>query len=99
MMTVYGFAKDKLSTRHTCMFEIELYEEQGKVKINMKASPLSGTFCLHRDTLPAVVLEEEADPKIIERDDMFFKNLEALEYTLTVASFEQSGVRGDWFVT
>ena len=58
-----------------------------------------GTWCLHRDVLKDVPLEEELDPKIKVRDDLFFKNLEALEHTLTVATFDEDGVKGDWMVT
>ena len=35
----------------------------------------------------------------MKRDDLFFKNLEALESTLTIASFGEDGVLGDWVVT
>jgi len=99
MMTVYGFSKERLVTRQTCMVEVLLAQKEGQVVINLSARALNGDHCLHRDTLANVVLEEEKDPRILKRDDLFFKNLDALEYTLTVATFDEHGVEGDWLVT
>ena len=46
-----------------------------------------------------VALEAETNPNIMARDDLLFKNLDAIENTLTVASFAHDGVNGDWFVS
>ena len=46
-----------------------------------------------------MAFEQELDPKIVKRDDLFLKNLEALEHTLTMATFDEAGVPGDWIVT
>ena len=34
----------------------------------------------------------------MQRDNLFFKNMEALESTLTVATFDEQGVAGTWVV-
>lgn len=81
------------------MFEIMLQWKNGKLNVHLSAEPVMGSWCLHRDILKDVPLEEELDPKIKVRDDLFFKNLEALEHTLTVATFDEDGVKGDWMVT
>ena len=65
----------------------------------MHASPLAGEQCLHRDNLEVTSLQEEIDLDIMQRDNLFFKNLEALESTLTVATFDEQGVAGTWKVS
>ena len=65
----------------------------------MMADPLAGGSCLHRDSLTSTTLEAETDLAIMERDDLYFINLEALESMLTVATFKDTGVEGTWFVT
>ena len=81
------------------MFNINLYEKQGLVYIAMTADPLTGEFCLHRDEMSDIALLEEHREDIKLRDELFFKNMEALEHTLTKATFFEEGVRGDWIVT
>ena len=87
LITVYGFSEDKMTQRKTCMFIVQLTEEDGKVFIELKADPLAGSQCLHRDYLE-VTMEEETNMDTMIRDDRFFKNLESLESTLTVATFD-----------
>ncbi len=99
MMTVYGFSEERMVVRKTCQFNIVISERDGEVFFSLKANPLQGDLCLHRDEFPATQLEEETDELIMKRDDLFFKNLDAVEHTLTVATFEPSGVQGDWLVT
>ena len=99
MVTVYGFSQDRLTMRKTCLIDIELQEVDGQVNIAMMADPLAGGSCLHRDSLESATLEAETDTAIMERDDLFFTNLEALESMLTVATFKDTGVEGTWFVT
>ena len=44
-------------------------------------------------------MQEEIDLDVMQRDNLFFKNMEALESTLTVATFDEQGVAGTWKVT
>ena len=74
-------------------------QKGNKVTIEMHASPLAGEQCLHRDNLEVTSLQEEIDLDIMQRDNLFFKNLEALESTLTVATFDEQGVAGTWKVS
>lgn len=99
MITVYGFSRERLVMRKTCMFEIVLSEVDGVVNIQYDADALAGDFCLHRDQIPTTPLQSEPRISIMKRDDMFFKNLESLESTLTVATFGEDGILGDWLVT
>jgi len=96
--TVYGFTQESLVLRKTCNFDVFVSERDGDLHLEMKAKPLEGTECLHRDTFPATIMEEETDELIMKRDDLFFKNLDAIEHTFTVAAFDKKGVRGDWLV-
>ena len=68
------------------------------VHIEMKADSLSSGYCLHRDHVPAIGLEEEENEATMKRDDLFLKNMEAIESTLTVATFGENGIKGDWLV-
>jgi len=81
------------------MFNIHLEEKLGLLHIAMTADPLTGAFCLHRDEMKDIVLREEVNEEVKLRDELFFKNMEALEHTLTLATFYEEGVRGDWIVT
>ena len=99
MVTVYGFSQDRLTMRKTCLIDVELQEVDGQVNIAMMADALAGGSCLHRDSLESATLEAETDIAIMERDDLFFSNLEAMESMLTVATFKDTGVEGTWFVT
>lgn len=76
-----------MTQRTTCQFEMQLTEKNGEVYIEFRATPLYGSQCLHRDVLKATALEAETDEYILSRDNIFFKNIEALESTLTVATF------------
>jgi len=84
--------------RRTCMIDIVLSEIDGEVNIELKAEAMAADECLHRDYIPMVALEAETSHNIMARDDLLFKNLDAIENTLTVASFNNGGVNGDWFV-
>ena len=65
----------------------------------MQADPLNNDItCLHRDVISSGKLEAEQDHDIMKRDNLFFKNLEALEFTLDVATFAEDGVKGTWIV-
>ena len=99
LITLYGYNKDKMNTRKTCLFNIQLTEKDEQVHIELIADPLAGSQCLHRDKLEVTPLEEEKDMATMIRDDRFFKNLESLESTLTVATFDYQGVQGTWKVT
>lgn len=64
----------------------------------MDVAPLAGEHCLHKDEIIRTKLEKETDVNIMVRDDIYFKNLEAVEKVLTVASFREEGIRGTWLV-
>lgn len=65
----------------------------------MQADPINNDItCLHRDVISSGKLEREEDNEIIKRDNLFLKNLEALETTLDVATFAEDGVEGTWIV-
>jgi hypothetical protein len=92
MMTVYGFGEERMTVRKTCAFSITISERDGEVHFSLSTKPLNGDLCLHRDEFPALQLQEETDELIMQRDDMFFKNLDAVEHTLTAATFDPKGV-------
>ena len=39
------------------------------------------------------------DQEVMAKDNLFFKNIEAIESILTVASFDKQGIAGTWKVT
>ena len=99
-MTVYGFHNDKMTLRKTCHMWMQLWEDgAGRVKMELETSSLVDGDCIHRDKIESMVLEEEKDQSLIAKDNLFFKNLEAIESVLTIASFDEQGVAGTWKVT
>lgn len=84
--------------KKTCMFEINLREFKGVMDIELTAAPLAGELCLHKDEITRFKLEKETNVDIMVRDNIYFKNLEAVEHVLTVASFREEGIQGTWLV-
>lgn len=94
----YGFRSDRMVDRLACIGWMSLKEENERIIFEMEATAVAGGSCLHRDSVANVVLQEETDADIKIRDDLFFKNLAALESTLTLGVFNKKGIEGHWQV-
>ena len=101
MLTVFGFKDEKLFERKTCKFDVviaQVSQTNTTVNLEMFVDPVADTPCLHRDRF-SVALWEETEKSLIRRDNLFMSNLEALESTLTEATFRDQGVDGTWYVS